>query len=82
MRNDVGVVLGYGDFGHPPKRFISEIDSREFHGDEQRQRDYWRQADIEDLGYTFRRFTYEDVLYRPAQMCRRTLRGIALARPL
>ena len=77
-----GRLLGFGDFGFPPKAFISELDGLGSHDLEHRQHDYNRQALIEDLGYTFRRFTREDVLWRPKYVCDATRRGIAIARYL
>lgn len=77
-----GPPLGFGDFGFPPKAFISEIDGLGSHDLENRQYDYNRQALIEDVGYLFRRFTTEDVLWRPRYVCDATRRGIAIARYL
>jgi hypothetical protein len=44
VRNTAGVLLGFGDFGFPPKAFISEVDGLVAHGPEARQYDYSRQA--------------------------------------
>jgi very-short-patch-repair endonuclease len=82
VRNGRGELLGFGDFGWPPKAFITEVDGLATHGPEDRQYDYSRQARIEDEGYTFRRFTRDDVLWRAKYVCDTTSRGIALARPL
>jgi hypothetical protein len=82
VRDAGGVLLGRGDFGFPPKAFISEVDGLESHDLSARQHDYNRQAAIENLGYSFRRFTREDVLWRPKHVCDVTRRGIALARYL
>jgi hypothetical protein len=79
VRTNEGEVLGYGDFGFPPKAFISEVDGMATHGPEAAQYDYTRQARMEDLGYRFRRFTRSDVLYRPKHLCDVTRRGIVQA---
>ena len=77
---DDGRVVGYADFGFPPKAFLVEIDGLESHGTEAgTQYDHNRQNRIEDLGYRFRRFTAKDVLYRPKYVCDATMRGLALA---
>lgn len=75
-----GNLVGFGDFGFPPKAFISEVDGLESHDVENRQYDYNRQARMEDLGYMFRRFTRADVLWRPRYVCGSTRRGLAIAR--
>jgi len=77
-----GELVGFGDFGFPPKAFISELDGLASHDLENRQYDYDRQRRIEDLGYTFRRFTREDVLWRPKYLCDATRRGLVIARYL
>jgi very-short-patch-repair endonuclease len=82
VRDERDELLGFGDFGWPPKAFITEFDGLEAHGPEQRQYDYNRQARIEDVGYIFRRFTREDVLHRPKYLVDTTRRGIAIARYL
>lgn len=82
VRAEDGSVLGFGDFGFPPKAFISEVDGLATHGSDAAQYDYGRQARIEDLGYTFRRFTRADIVYRPKYVCDVTRRGIARARYL
>jgi very-short-patch-repair endonuclease len=82
VRDPRDQLLGFGDFGFPPKAFISEIDGLRTHDLENRQYDYNRQGLIEDLGYTFRRFTREDVVWRPRYLCDATRRGIAIARYL
>ncbi len=79
VRDDDGSLVGFGDFGFPPKAFISEVDGLATHGSEAAQYDYGRQARIEDLGYTFRRFTRSDILWRPKYVCDVTNRGIARA---
>jgi very-short-patch-repair endonuclease len=77
-----GRLIGFGDFGHPPKACITEIDGLASHDLAQRQSDYDRQGRIEDEGYLVRRLTHEDVRYRPKYAVDRVRRGIALARPL
>lgn len=80
--DEQGALVGFGDFGFPPKAFISEVDGLVAHGPEKREYDYNRQARIEDLGYTFRRFTRAAVLWRPRYVCATTRRGLLLARDL
>lgn len=75
-----GRLIGYGDFGHPPKACISEVDGLGSHDLDRRQYDYDRQGRIEDEGYLVRRVTHEDVRRRPKYAVERVRRGIALAR--
>lgn len=75
-----GRLVGYGDFGHPPRACITEVDGLEAHGLERRQYDYDRQGRMEDEGYLVRRVTHEDVRYRPRYAVERVRRGIAVAR--
>ena len=77
-----GATIGFGDYGFPPKAFISEVDGLGTHDLENRQHDYDRQGRIEDRGYLVRRFTREDVLWRPKYFCDATRRGLAAARYL
>jgi very-short-patch-repair endonuclease len=79
VTEDDGRHVDYCDLGFPPKAFVVEIDGLGTHGLEQRQHDYNRQARIEDIGYIVRRFTAEDVLYRPRYLCAVTRRGLARA---
>jgi hypothetical protein len=73
-----GELIGYGDFGFPPRALITEIDGSETHGTPSGiQYDYSRQSRMEDLGYRFRRFTVADVRDRPKYVCDTTLRGLA-----
>jgi hypothetical protein len=67
-----GRVVAEVDFAYPDIRFALEFDGWEAHGTPMAQRrDYERQADAEDLGWTFRRFTRYDVMRRPAYVARR-----------
>ena len=75
-----GGLVAIADFGFSPSRFVVETDGLETHKTrEQQQYDLNRQNRIADAGYTFRRFTYADVVYRPAYVCRETRRGLAMA---
>lgn len=78
--DDDGDFIGFGDFGHPPKMCINEIDGLKGHDLSQRQHDYNRQGRMEDVGYLVRRHTAEDVLYRQRYFIQRTRRAIADAR--
>ena len=77
-----GQLIGYGDLGFPPRAFIAEINSREFHDLEQRQYEYNRQHRMEDMGFRIRKFTVEDVRYRGNYVIQTTRRGLAVARRL
>jgi hypothetical protein len=77
-----GELIGYADFGHPPRACLSEVDGVETHDREHRQHDYNRQGRIEDVGYLVRRHTAEDVRYRPRYVEQRTRTAMKLARPL
>jgi hypothetical protein len=80
-----GELLGTADFGFWPCRFLVETDGHETHKTKaQRQYDLNRQNRFGDAGYDLRRFTYEDVVYRPKYVCRETLSGLYVAglRPL
>lgn len=77
-----GDLIGYADFGHPPKKCVSEVDGVGSHGVEERQHDYNRQGRMEDVGYLVRRHTAEDVLHRPLYVVRRTRTGMKMARRL
>jgi very-short-patch-repair endonuclease len=77
-----GEHVAFGDFGFPPKACITEVDGLQGHDLERRQHDYDRQGRVEDQGFLVRRFTAEDVKYRGWYVCERTLRAIAMARPL
>jgi hypothetical protein len=75
-----GEQVATADFGFWPVRFVVETDGHETHSTKpQRQYDLTRQNRIGDAGYDFRRFTYEDVVYRPKYVCRETLSGLYVA---
>ena len=75
-----GELVAVADFGFPPSRFVVETDGLETHRTRlQQQYDLNRQNRITDAGYTLRRFTYTDVVYRPTYVCRETQRGLAIA---
>jgi very-short-patch-repair endonuclease len=75
-----GELVALADFGFPPTRFIVETDGLETHKTpEQQQYDSNRQNRICDAGYSLRRFTYSDVVDRPAYLCRETRRGLLAA---
>lgn len=78
---DDGITY-FGDFGFPPKRCITEIEGLEAHDLANRQYDYDRKGQLEDMGYLVRPFTVEDVKYRGFYVVQRTLRAIEMARPL
>ena len=72
-----GQFVAIADFGFPPSRFVVETDGLETHTTrEQQQYDTNRQNRIWDAGYELRRFTYDDVIQRPAYVRRETLRGL------
>ena len=76
----VGQLVAIADFGFPPARFVVETDGHETHSSpEQQQYDLNRQNRISDAGYTFRRFTYRDVVRRPRYVCRETAQGLLVA---
>jgi len=78
-----GVIVAFGDFGWSPWRFITEIDGFDTHGDPiALENDLHRQNWMSDLGHTYRRFTYRDVMQRPAYVCHETMLGLLEAKRL
>jgi very-short-patch-repair endonuclease len=76
-----GDFVATTDFGFPPQLFVVETDGLETHKTrEQQQYDTNRQNRISDAGYELRRFTYDDVIHRPAYVCRETVSGLVAAR--
>ena len=72
IRDETGKVIAEPDFGYVEIKFALEFDGWATHGTPTAQRrDYERQADAEDLGWMFRRFTRYDVLRRPSYVARR-----------
>ncbi len=74
-------LVGFADFGFPPRLFVVEDDGFETHGKtkEQHQYDLNRQNRMSDAGYHLRRFTHADVTRRPRYVCRETLHGLTAA---
>ena len=68
------------DFFLPRARLCIETDGARFHGDDAaRRRDLARDADLAAAGYQTLRFTFEDVMHRPA-WCRCVIEAAASAR--
>jgi len=76
-----GQLVAITDFGFYPRLFVVENDGLATHGKtkEQQQYDLNRQNRINDAGYDLRRFTHDDVIWRPAYVCRETLLGLNAA---
>ena len=69
------------DLAFERERITVEVDSRAFHTDADAfQRDRTRQNDLVAAGWTVLRFTWEDIVDRPADVVRR-IRGILAERP-
>jgi very-short-patch-repair endonuclease len=78
--DDAGLWVATVDFGFLPTPFVVETDGLATHTTrDQQQHDLNRQNRISDAGYTFRRFTYDDVTRRPGYVCRETLRSLTAA---
>jgi len=76
-----GHFVATADFGFYPRLFVVENDGLSTHGKtkEQQQYDLNRQNRINDAGYDLRRFTHNDIIWRPAYVCRETLLGLHAA---
>ena len=69
------------DIAFARERITVEVDSRAFHTDTRAfQDDRTRQNDLVAAGWTVLRFTWEDIVDRPADVLRR-IRGILAERP-
>jgi hypothetical protein len=67
-----GTLVARIDFAYPELLLAIEVDGWEVHGSPQAlTRDFQRQADLEDLGWRVLRFTWFDVVRRPAYVAAR-----------
>jgi hypothetical protein len=75
-----GQIIARADCGFPPFAFGTEVDGLESHGTKSGlQYDLNRQNRVFDTGFSLRRFTYDDVVYRQRYVWAATLRGLKLA---
>ena len=79
---DAGRFVGRVDARYPELKLAIEVDGFEHHSTpEAFQRDRTRQNELVALGWTVLRFTWHDVVHRPAQVAQTIRAGDRTARP-
>jgi hypothetical protein len=80
---DGDIFVGRVDFHWWPIWFGAEVDGLGSHATHDAlQYDLTRANNIGDAGHLIRRFTYWDITKRPLYLCRKTLRGLEMAKSL
>jgi hypothetical protein len=73
-----GQFVGRVDFAYPEYRVLIEVDGYEHHSSlDAFQGDRVRQNDLVEAGWIVLRFTWEDLVHRPAEVAARILRVLA-----